>query len=142
MEGLRQMRSTPPEPSVVTRIYDLHALDLQDPAKEARLDDPSSLVFLTQPFDDLPQIVTLAVQALLLVSCHHLFQREKIALIPEALVRRPNWHLIPGQELKVMLLSDVLGFDGEVPMSISPGLGPRDRRWNIRIVRRCLGLLH
>ena len=108
-------------------IYGLHALDLQDPAKKARLDGPSSLVLLTQSIDDLPQIITLAVQALLLVHCHHLFQREKIALIPEALVRRSNWDLIPGQELKVMLLRDVLGFDGEVPVAFSPGLGLGDQ---------------
>ena len=128
MVELRQRRSTPPESLVATRIYDLDALNLQDPAKEARLDDPSSLMFLTQSIDYLPQIIPLAVQALLLVYCHHLFQREKIALIPEALVRRSNWDLIPGLELKVMLLSDVLGFDWEIPVAFSSGLGLRYQR--------------
>ena len=120
---MRQRRSTPPESLVATEIYDLDALNLQDPAKEARLDDPSSLMFLTQSIDYLPQIIPLAIQALLLVYCHHLFQREKIALIPEALVRRSNWDLIPGLELKVMLLSDVLGFDGEISVAFSSGFG-------------------
>lgn len=137
MVELRQRRLTPPESLVATRIYDLDALDLQDPTKEARLDDPSSLMFLTQSINDLSQVITFAAQALLIVYCHHLFQREKIALIPEALVRRPNWHLIPGQELKVMLLSDVLGFDGEIPVAFSSRLGPGDQGCIIRIVRRC-----